>query len=62
VTIQIPVEADSPSARTSPYVVMDNGAIVAWHTERGWMCEAHQIQPCEHTADLVVTKNPEWNQ
>lgn len=60
---QIPVEAETPSARTEPRIVTAVAeSPVSWHPDRGWMCEAHQIQPCSHTADLVPAKHPEWNQ
>lgn len=60
---ELPVQADSPSAATEPYVVAVAGdSVVSWHPERGWMCREHAVQPCEHTADLAPAKNPEWNQ
>jgi hypothetical protein len=60
---EIPVQADSPSAATEPFIVTVAGdSPVSWHPERGWMCEEHAVQPCEHTADLEPAKHPEWNQ
>lgn len=60
---EIPVQADSPSAATEPFIVtVAEDSPVSWHPERGWMCEEHAVQPCEHTADLEPAKHPEWNQ
>jgi hypothetical protein len=59
------VQAESPSARTDPYVIDGvSGAVVSWHPERGWLCSVrgHHVQPCEHTADLVVDKSILWRQ
>ena len=60
---QIPVEAETPAAPTGPRIITAVAeAPVSWHPDRGWMCEAHQSQPCQHTVDLVPAKHPEWNQ
>lgn len=58
----IPVTAESPSAATEPFIVTGEDPIVSWRPERGWMCEEHLVQPCEHTADLEPVKNPDWEQ
>lgn len=63
--MEIPVEAESPSAATEPRIVQtDDDATVSWHPERGWNCSAtgHNVQPCTHTADLTVAKHPVWMQ
>lgn len=61
--MDIPVEAESPSAAVDPRIVTDSGdAIVSWHPERGWLCSQHLPQPCEHTAGLTPAKHPEWRQ
>lgn len=60
---QIPVEAESPSALVEPRILAAVADVpVSWHPDRGWLCEAHQAQPCPHTVDLVPAKHPEWNQ
>lgn len=60
---EIPVDAESPSASAEPYIIaMVAGVVVSWHPERGWLCEEHQVQPCTHTADLVVGKSTLWEQ
>ncbi len=57
------VYAESPSASAEPRVIEEaGGAVVSWHPERGWLCSEHLPQPCTHTADLVVGKDPRWNQ
>lgn len=59
----INVYAESPSASAEPRIVEEvAGAVVSWHPERGWMCSEHAPQPCPHTADLSVGKDPRWNQ
>ncbi|WP_447643358.1 hypothetical protein [Nocardioides zeae] len=57
------VTADSPSAAADPHVFARLGtALVSWRPERGWLCSEHHSQPCTHTADLTVEKDPRWNQ
>lgn len=57
------VYAETPSATADPRIVEPvDGAVVSWHPERGWLCSEHLPQPCLHTADLTVGKDPEWNQ
>lgn len=43
----------SPSASVEPRAYGDRGGVmVVWSPERGWLCEEHTIQPCEHTEGL----------
>ena len=57
------VYAESPSALAEPRIVQPmGGATLSWRPERGFVCSEHLHQPCPHTADLTVGKDPEWNQ
>jgi hypothetical protein len=59
----IPVYAESPSALADPRIVEQSGdAVVSWHPERGWLCEVHTVQPCDHTAGLTPAKSTLWEQ
>lgn len=59
----IPVYAETPSASADPRIVEPIAdAVVSWHPERGWLCSKDLGQPCIHTAGLVASKSPLWEQ